>query len=66
MGISVPTRATPTVALAPDLDLNLLQDLDMSNEPALFSMDGSGLALEEDNINTYSQLTDDIDQAQVR
>jgi len=66
MGIPVPTRAIPTVALALDLDFDLLQDLDMSNEPALFSVDGSGLAREEDNINTYSQLSDDVDQVQVR
>jgi hypothetical protein len=66
MGIPVPTMAAPTVAMAPDFGVELLQDLDMDNEPALFSMDGPEFVLEEDKINILDHLTDDVDQAQVR
>ena len=64
MGFTVPTMATPTLTLSPDLDL--LQDLDMSNDEEFFFMDGSELVQEEGNINTFSPLATEVDQAQVR
>lgn len=64
MGISIPTTATPVIAMAQELDW--LQDLNMSNGPDLFPMDGSGFEFEEDNINTLGPLTAEVDQSQVR
>lgn len=64
MGISVPTMATPTLTLSPNLDL--LQDLEMINEQELFLMDDTGFVLDEGNINTLSPLAAEVDQAQVR
>jgi hypothetical protein len=64
MGITVPTMATPALTLSPDLDL--LHNLDMSNEEEFFFMDGSELVLEEDNIDTFTPLATEVDQAQVR
>lgn len=55
--------ATPTLTLSPDLDL--LQDLDMSDEQELFLMDGSEFVLEEGNIDTLSPLAAEVDEAQV-
>lgn len=64
MGITVPTMATPTLTLSPNLDL--LQDLEMINEQELFSMDDTEFVLDEGNINTLSPLVAEVDQAQVR
>ena len=47
-------------------ELDWLQDLNMSNAPDLFPMDGSGFEFEEDNINTLGPLTAEVDQSQVR
>lgn len=63
MGISVPTMATPTLTLSPNLDL--LQDLEMSNEQEFFLMDGTDFMLDEANIDTLSPLAAEVDQAQV-
>jgi hypothetical protein len=63
MGISVPTMATPTLTLSPNLDL--LQDLEMSNEQEFFLMDGTDFMLDEVNIDTLSPLSAEVDQAQV-
>lgn len=64
MEISVPTTATPTLTISPNLDL--LQDLEMSNEQEFFFMDGTEFVLDEDNIDTLSPLAAEADRAQVR
>lgn len=64
MGITVPTMATPTLTLSPNLDL--LQDLEMINEQELFLMDDTEFVPDEGNINTLSPLVAEVDQAQVR
>lgn len=56
--------ATPTLTLSPNL--GLLQDLDMGIDEDFFSIDGSDLVLEEGNIDTFSPLATEVDQAQVR
>ena len=63
MGITVPTMAAPTLTFSPDLDL--LQDLDISNEEEFFFMDGPELMLEEGDIDNFSPLATEVDQAQV-
>lgn len=65
MGISIPTMATPTLTLSPNLDL--LQNLEMSDQQEeFFFMDGPEFALDEGNSDTLGPLTAEVDQAQVR